>query len=97
MPDASERDEIRRIARMQGFDIAALVVSIAGTWLALGFVLRAALPLAGNARVRLTLEVSAAAAGIFATAALTAVLAHLRRNRAALYLEDLSHRTKRHE
>jgi hypothetical protein len=97
VPDAPERDEAKRIARMQGCDFAALIFSIAGTWLALGFVLREALPLAGNGRVRLTLEISAAAAGIFATAALIAVLGHLRRNRAALYREDLSHRPKRHE
>ena len=94
MPDAPERDEERRIARMQRWDFAALVLSIAGTWLALGFVLREALPLAGNARVRLALEICAAAAGIFATAALIAVLGHLRRNRVALYHEDRSHRVR---
>ena len=97
MPDAPERDKEKRIARMQGCDVAALVLSIAGAWLALGFVLREALPLAGSARVRLTLEISAASAAIFVTAALLAVLGHLRRNRAALYREDLSHRAKRDE
>jgi hypothetical protein len=97
VPDAPERHGEKRIARMQGCDAAALILSIAGTWLALGFVLREALPLAGNTRVRLTLEISAAAAGIFATAALIAVLGHLRRNCAALYREDLLHRAKRDE
>jgi len=97
LPDAPENALEKRIARMYRQDTAIVILSVAAIWSALGCVLRAALPLADDARVKLILEVSAVAVGVFATAALIAVLAHLRRNRAALYHEDLAHLKDRHE
>lgn len=92
---AAEDSVEKRTARMYLQDTATLIISVLVMWSALGCVLCAALPLTDDARVRIFLEVSAAAVGIFATAALLAVLAHLRRNRDALYREDLAHLDER--
>jgi hypothetical protein len=80
-----------RISRMYLLDCVIIIVSLAATWAALLFVLREALSLAVDPAVKRTILVAAAAAGVASTAALVAVLVHLKGNRRALYSEDLVH------
>ncbi len=97
MADAPESVEEKRVAGMYRQDCGIIILSVVVVWSALACVLHAAAPLTDDARVKLILVASAVAVGVFATAALTAVLAHLRRNRSALYREDLAHLKDRHE
>jgi hypothetical protein len=80
-----------RIPRMYFLDSFIIVVSLVVTWVTLLFVLREAIPLAADPVVKQIMVVAAAAAGIASTAALVAVLVHLRGHRQALYSEDLAH------
>ena len=80
---------------MYGRDVGTIVIVMAATWAVLALVLHECLPLADSQRVKLILDLSAAAVGVAATAALIALLVHLRRNRGTLYREDLDHLTNR--
>jgi len=74
-------------------DCATILGFLVLTWSVLVFVLREASNLSSSVVVKIIMEVSAGLAGVFATAALVAVLVHLKKNRESLYREDLSHLT----
>jgi hypothetical protein len=78
----------KQAARAYAGDRAVIVICLVLTWLVLAFVLREVLGIADEAGTRAALAVSAAAAAVFCTSALAAVLTHLRRNRESLYRED---------
>lgn len=83
-----ELDEIK-MDKMYRQDTGLVVVFIIFVWLILGFVLISVSSLAPNDLIRNAILVAGSTAGIFVTSALIAVLAHLKKNRAGIYSEEL--------
>ncbi len=79
-------------AARRGYRLDALVIwiALAALWVVLAFTLRLVLDLAGDGSTRVLLVGAAGLVGVFATAALIAVLLHLRRDGATLYNDSAS-------
>ena len=85
--------EVSRINKLYRQDRGLVFVFILFVWAVLGFVLKNVLSLAMNDLTRNVALVAGLLAGIFVTSALVAVLAHLKKNRIALYSEELLNTT----
>jgi len=85
--------EVSRINKLYRQDRGLVFVFILFVWAVLGFVLKNVLSLAMNDLIRNVALVAGLLAGIFVTSALVAVLAHLKKNRIALYSEELQNTT----
>jgi len=70
-------------------DTGLVVIFIIFVWLVLGFVLISVSNLAPSALIRNVMLVAGSLAVIFVTGSLIAVLAHLKKNRAGIYSEEL--------
>ncbi|KJR44354.1 hypothetical protein UF75_5267 [Desulfosporosinus sp. I2] len=85
--------DVSRINKLYKQDRGLVFVFILFVWAVLGFVLKNVLSLAMNDLIRNVALVAGLLAGIFVTSALVAVLAHLKKNRIALYSEELHNTT----
>ena len=85
--------DVSRINKLYRQDRGLVFVFILFVWAVLGFVLKNVLSLAMNDLIRNVALVAGLLAGIFVTSALVAVLAHLKKNRIALYSEELQNTT----
>ena len=85
--------DVSRINKLYRQDRGLVFVFILFVWAVLGFVLKNVLSLAMNDLLRNVALVAGLLAGIFVTSALVAVLAHLKKNRIALYSEELQNTT----
>ena len=85
--------EVSKINKLYRQDRGLVFVFILFVWAVLGFVLKNVLSLAMNDLIRNVALVAGLLAGIFVTSALVAVLAHLKKNRIALYSEELQNTT----
>ncbi len=78
-----------RIKKMYSQDCGVLLIAMIALWSVLAYVSIMVSSLAPNYTVRTMVFLVAAVAGSFTTAALFAVLAHLRKNRIQLYTEEI--------
>lgn len=83
-----EFDEVK-IGKMYRQDTGLVVICIIFVWLVLGFVLINVSSLAANELIRDVTLGAGTMVGIFVTSALIAVLVHLKKNRVAIYSEEL--------
>lgn len=81
--------EVLKINKLYRQDRGLVFVFILFVWAVLGFVLKNVFSLAMNDLIRNVALGAGLLAGIFVTSALVAVLAHLKKNRIALYSEEL--------
>lgn len=81
--------EDKRIIRMYQFDRFIVLMFVVLMWLTLTFVFFQVANLSSDNAVRVLAFISGAAAGAFGTAALVAVLVHLKKNFEVLYTEDI--------
>lgn len=78
-----------KINKLYRQDTGLVFVFILFVWVVLGFVLMSVSSLAVSDLIRNVALVAGVVAGIFVTSALVAVLVHLKKNRIALYSEEL--------
>lgn len=83
-----EFDEVK-IGKMYRQDTGLVVICIIFVWLVLGFVLINVSSLAANELIRDVTLGAGTMVGIFVTSSLIAVLVHLKKNRVAIYSEEL--------
>ena len=83
-----EFEEVK-IGKMYRQDTGLVVISIIFVWLVLGFVLINVSSLAANELIRDETLGAGTMVGIFVTSSLIAVLVHLKKNRVAIYSEEL--------
>lgn len=78
-----------KINKLYRQDTGLIFVFILFVWVVLGFVLLNVTSLAVSDLIRNVALIAGVVAGIFVTSALVAVLVHLKKNRIALYNEEL--------
>ncbi|HBW37637.1 MAG: hypothetical protein VR66_27770 [Peptococcaceae bacterium BRH_c23] len=78
-----------KINKLYRQDTGLVFVFILFVWVVLGFVLMSVARLAVSDLIRNVALVAGVVAGIFVTSSLVAVLVHLKKNRIALYSEEL--------
>jgi hypothetical protein len=81
----------RELRKPYYFDLAVVLVFLLLTLCVLIFTAHEILILASTFALKAFIVISAGSAGVFATASLIAVIAHLHRSRESLYREDLAH------
>lgn len=78
-----------KVDKLYRQDKGLVFVFILFVWVVLGFVLMSVTSLKVSDLIRHVAEVAGVLAGVFVTSALAAVLVHLKKNRLALYSEEL--------